>query len=531
MGRKENQALLHAAEEGNLGAVKRALVKGANLEAKDTITEGTALVVAAGGGHTIMVKHLLAIGAKVNAHSNGWSALSAACSHGDKLEIVELLLKEGADWKKRFYGRNMLMHAAQGGNPVIVKRMLSVGLDPQELDEGLNAADMAFDGQKSEALKVLQDAGVQPRQLPIQAKAKAIAKLLGGKYTKERGGYADCLTFFEVKCTVEGVKTIVRVGADVNEVVLPEFKPHALTGDAKQLPIYLTLNKRFTTHGKDKDRELAAKSVRSDTPIYASSKLAEEEAVRFCELNQDLFHQLRIQGRERLRVSLASIVLRQWSDDLHLLQERIGILREFFMRNSRTADKEKGLWDKEVVVKIAKKVVKQKPLHQFGGSEDEPVRCSDCGMAAHLMAQINLTDPLLAPQTLGISELPVFWCLNCLEWDVRFYDLKAKPIRMLGGSQSKLEELKQGGETPMEMKGITLAELPTGKKAGSKSKLGGLPKWIQEPATPECPQCQRSMEFAMQLDSNGEIAFADMGMLYGFVCPKCLIGASLIQSH
>ena len=70
-----------------------------------------------------------------------------------------------------------------------------------------------------------------------------------------------------------------------------------------------------------------------------------------------------------------------------------------------------------------------------------------------------------------------------------------------------------------------------GGNVGSRSKLGGEPDWLREPAVPAC-LCGKSMTFYGQLDSVGDsICLADCGMIYVFVCFDCFRTSSVLQSH
>jgi hypothetical protein len=75
--------------------------------------------------------------------------------------------------------------------------------------------------------------------------------------------------------------------------------------------------------------------------------------------------------------------------------------------------------------------------------------------------------------------------------------------------------------------GFKLAEANVGRR----HKLGGSPDWLQAPELPACPDCSHPMTFYGQLDSIGdEIALADVGMTYVFVCFDCFTTKSVLQS-
>lgn len=66
---------------------------------------------------------------------------------------------------------------------------------------------------------------------------------------------------------------------------------------------------------------------------------------------------------------------------------------------------------------------------------------------------------------------------------------------------------------------------------GKRSKIGGVPDFIQSEDTPKCECCNIPMTFYSQLDSlSDEICFADCGMIYIFVCFDCYKVESFIQS-
>jgi len=77
-----------------------------------------------------------------------------------------------------------------------------------------------------------------------------------------------------------------------------------------------------------------------------------------------------------------------------------------------------------------------------------------------------------------------------------------------------------------------------------KTKIGGTPDWIQVPspgmANPTCDNCDSAMTFLLQVDSLGarnslielqSLKFADVGMIYLFICQKCWNTYSTLSSH
>ena len=168
----------------------------------------------------------------------------------------------------------------------------------------------------------------------------------------------------------------------------------------------------------------------------------------------------------------------------------------------------------------------------MGGKLEQPVGCPHCGCATNVMAQLDLSDPALPKTALGRRRLPVFWCLACLEWNTTFYEVSGPALKPLNvaGKRTKQGEIETG-EADLPERQVVLIPVPSGKKAGRKSKVGGVPAWIQLEETPGCPKCERPMAFLLQLASDSRISYGDVGMLYAFACPSCRITASLIQSH
>ncbi len=82
------------------------------------------------------------------------------------------------------------------------------------------------------------------------------------------------------------------------------------------------------------------------------------------------------------------------------------------------------------------------------------------------------------------------------------------------------------------------------KLNGGNTRVGGEPKWIQDPGPSEgrplCGHCNEVMAFVCQIDSLSssndieelhEFRFLDRGCLYVFACLRCGHARSLIQSH
>ena len=120
-----DSALLDAAKEGNIEAVKQHLANGADVNAKD---DGwTPLHNAAGYSTKEMVELLISNGANVNVkNEDEWTPLHDAASK----EVAELLIAKGADMDAKDKDNWTPLHkAAFGGHMEIVELLIAEGAD------------------------------------------------------------------------------------------------------------------------------------------------------------------------------------------------------------------------------------------------------------------------------------------------------------------------------------------------------------------------------------------------------------------
>ena len=122
--------LVEAVRAGNLDSAKNLLGEGSCVNAKDSETGLTVLMIAAGLGNVSMVHLLLAAGAEVNILSEkmGQSALHKASQKGD-IEVARLLLEHGAllDIQAPTYGHTPLLDAIWYKNIAMTKYLLDLG--------------------------------------------------------------------------------------------------------------------------------------------------------------------------------------------------------------------------------------------------------------------------------------------------------------------------------------------------------------------------------------------------------------------
>ena len=130
------RALLGAAYDGNIEAVKQHIAAGTDVNAKGS-GGWTPLHYAAYGGHKKIADLLIDNNADVNAMDNiGYIPLHNAANYGHK-EVVELLIAAGADVNAK--NKNEWTHlsaAAVNGHKDIVELLIAEGADVNENESG-----------------------------------------------------------------------------------------------------------------------------------------------------------------------------------------------------------------------------------------------------------------------------------------------------------------------------------------------------------------------------------------------------------
>ncbi|HET7832139.1 MAG TPA: ankyrin repeat domain-containing protein [Gallionella sp.] len=122
------QAMLHAANAGDIAAMERQLANGIPVNVRG-YGDVTPLLTAIMDGRIEAVRWLIAKGAEVNARSaDGWSPLLSAALFGAD-EIVAELLRAGADIKATRSGETALMLAAEKGHDGVIRQLLKQGAE------------------------------------------------------------------------------------------------------------------------------------------------------------------------------------------------------------------------------------------------------------------------------------------------------------------------------------------------------------------------------------------------------------------
>jgi hypothetical protein len=241
---------------------------------------------------------------------------------------------------------------------------------------------------------------------------------------------------------------------------------------------------------------------------------------------------LGLQDKELLVISSKQIRFHCRTTDLTLIRSRLEAVARLFHRNTKSFPG--PFIQREFDVKIGAELEsdrKDSASHQFGGRLPYSVSCPACGEPASLIARICLGASLPPANKFNRRDFPVLWCLDCCDWGPLFFELSKKDVMPCVGKKKLPAKQKKFSESDLEACALSLTPLKGTGNTNLKSKLGGMPTWVQNDGTPECCMCGQGMKFVVQLANCPQISFADAGMLYAFVCPDCNVAATLIQSH
>ncbi|MFH1493508.1 MAG: ankyrin repeat domain-containing protein [Pseudomonadota bacterium] len=165
--KKRSVELYAAASNGDLGGVRQALDKGADINSFDPKCEETALHVAVEKSHTAVVELLLAKGANPDIVSNQhFTPLIIAAAMGDAaLPMVELLIAGKANPSLApttgpNAGAAPLHIAASKGANAVLKRLLKAGAQPTVLPNGSTLMHMVAIGGDAETVEIISKADI-----------------------------------------------------------------------------------------------------------------------------------------------------------------------------------------------------------------------------------------------------------------------------------------------------------------------------------------------------------------------------------
>jgi len=177
-GRRLDEALLEAAEEGDLARMRRLIDQGARADAA-IHGDGSPLIAAARRGRLDAIEILIAAGANVNRGVGGdGNALINAAREGH-LEAVRLLLEKGADIDAGVPGDGNALIMAAGAGQIDVVRFL--------LDQGA-ALEKVVPGDENPLIHACEGGQAEVVRLLIERGANVNARVRAGRQFGGRGG-------------------------------------------------------------------------------------------------------------------------------------------------------------------------------------------------------------------------------------------------------------------------------------------------------------------------------------------------------
>lgn len=202
-------ALMFAAGQGNLDAVRLFLRNGADPNCSHNKVQLTALHLACGGGYKEVCEELIQHSANLEAKDNqGWTALMF-CAQEGRLSCLELLIEHGADVNASdLAGRTSLMQAARCGFADIAQRLLAAGSNIHATSGWANPLIVAATAGHSKIGELLIDQGAMINDLDSK---EGYSALMMAAFYGHR----------------EFVEMLIRHGADVN--LCTEWNVSALT--------------------------------------------------------------------------------------------------------------------------------------------------------------------------------------------------------------------------------------------------------------------------------------------------------------
>lgn len=523
-----SQSLYEAAGAGDRRLVEVALAQGGDPNAVCGVFEETAFIAALRKGHLEIVQMLLKHGANPNETFLGSPALFLTVQHAANKRLFELLIAAGVDIQAKSRDQTLFMAACEGGDHTIIKRLVEMEVDIHAIDQctGRSALDYV-QGTKDKALiAYLKSLGIAAHRDKPQALTRALARKCGGKpwehssgfvLNTRLGGYRCQFNIEHTRCSVlvDGIRSTdagMRAAKDRHVLVIEE-EPSSYE----------------QTYARVGDFRLASGHAvfRSVDP----APLASEVAARFYERHEGDLAKFSPERGEVIMLLGNSASMFCPMGDVQHVEQRVEAFADLIEALFLPPQPDRVLFTGEWLLKTMRKDVTGSP-HQFGGMLKQPADCPHCHRQTHLMVSLDLADPDLPLSVLGRRELPVMWCMNCMEWSPVHFDVSGDFPVAIKLENNTPDIIDPGiNAEPLTSKGIRLVPVSAGKKAGRASKLGGKPSWIQTDETPDCPKCEKAMAFVLQLRSSPDMSYADEGMLYAFACPECQVVSSLVQSH
>ncbi len=256
---KLEEALRSAAKAGNIEALREALAKGANINAKDD-KGSTPLILAAFKGERAAVEELLAKGANVNAKdSDGETALMRAAFWG-RYFIVKALLEAGGD----------VFETDKQGDTALTYAEMGLEMD-QEINEG------EFEELFEEIIEMLKARMGNRRPMNfLEAAAKGNIQVVrsliakGANVNVSNDDETTALMFAAGNGNTAVVQLLLSKGANVDSQNTSGNTALMAAVYAKSLPIVqLLLANKADVHAKDDNGYTALMwaAIKGDAPI------------------------------------------------------------------------------------------------------------------------------------------------------------------------------------------------------------------------------------------------------------------------
>jgi uncharacterized protein len=129
-----DQALIAAAEMGDLAGVERLIREGASVAARDP-SGRTALLTATHGNHVAIARALIAAGADVNAKDAIEDSPFLYAGAEGRVEILKMTLPTADLKSTNRYGGTALIPAAHHGHPEAVRILLGTAIDKDHVNK------------------------------------------------------------------------------------------------------------------------------------------------------------------------------------------------------------------------------------------------------------------------------------------------------------------------------------------------------------------------------------------------------------
>lgn len=523
-----NLTLLYASMHGDIARAKRAIQQGAELDKSGGTFDETPLMAAARKGQLAAVKLLLKHGANPNKQAKAQTALYCAARFSKSVAIFDALVNAGADVHAKHYDETLLITAVQSVCFPMVERLVEMGVDinARDKDHGITALDRAKGTKDKKIIELLTNLGAKADRDRPRALMKAFAKKFGGKIVEHSQGFLLNSRFGGYKCQFsaepDGCAISVHGLKFCSEALRKADFPSIRISPTKPIKFF----KGFELSKAGSDILTLDVHVRSQTKDPVDSEMI----ALFCMEIKPHLPDFNLVDKECLVFHKDAIKCLWLSTDIEAARPKLKALEKLIQAITRPPQPDRFLLEREWLIKSKPASSKNDFAHFFGGALEQPVACSSCGNATNRMLQMDLADTTLPVTSLGKTQLPVFWCLECLDWGPASYDVSGAMPKLIQKAEKKPGKIEPG-EDDLEETAALLVPVPAEKKAGRKSKIGGKPTWIQMEQTPDCIKCEKSMAFVLQLDSGSPVMYGDMGMLYVFTCPECKVVTSLIQSH